>query len=517
MSMSHSTGATDPTSVPDPTSLPLFAPSVPAHGDDKVESIDDARARLNPNSVGSGSGENPWVRTRRRGATAHAGLDWGLVAAFRKQASDKLLAALGDERVGLDEQSRRELGRTIILELLESAAQNAVSDGDQAWSLDEQQRLAEAIYNALFGLGRLQPIVDDDEVENVEIYGADDVLLEYADGTLRTGPPVADSDEELLEFLTFLASRSEGNARPFSEAQPRLHMRLDGGARLAAVAWNTPRPAVVIRRHRLQQIDLDQLRDTGTVSDLQVSFLRAAVKAKKSIVVAGDQGAGKTTLVRALCAEFDPYERIGTFETEYELHLHELGDKHRRIVPFESRPGSGEIGHDGRPAGEVTLDELLYDSFRFNLSRQIVGEVRGKEVIAMIKAMQSGTGSISTTHAGSGAGAIRKLITCAMEAGAHVTETYATRAIAEHIDLVVYVHLETGNGQSGHTKRQRWISEIVAVEPGEKEIGYAITHVFRPAPGGPGIASVLPDHLRDLEAFGFDARAFEIESRGRAS
>ena len=118
----------------------------------------------------------------------------------------------------------------------------------------------------------------------------------------------------------------------------------------------------------------------------------------RSIVVAGAQGAGKTTLVRALCAEIDAMEAIGTFETEYELHLHELG-RHKVVHAWEARPGSGERGADGRQAGEFTLDEALVDSFRFNLSRQIVGEVRGKEIWAMIKAMESGTGSISTTHA----------------------------------------------------------------------------------------------------------------------
>ena len=86
-------------------------------------------------------------------------------------------------------------------------------------------------------------------------------------------------------------------------------------------------------------------------------------------------------------------------------------------MAWESRPGSGEVGFNGRQAGEITLDDLLVDSFRFNLSRQIVGEVRGREVLAMIKAMQSGAGSISTTHAADAPGAIRKLITCAMEAG----------------------------------------------------------------------------------------------------
>ena len=77
-----------------------------------------------------------------------------------------------------------------------------------------------------------------------------------------------------------------------------------------------------------------------------------------------------------MCAEIDPLEAIGTFETEYELHLHELPDRHRIVHPWEARPGSGERGADGRQAGEFTLDEALVDSFRFNLARQIVGEVR---------------------------------------------------------------------------------------------------------------------------------------------
>ena len=329
------------------------------------------------------------------------------------------------------------------------------------------------------------------------------MLLEYTDGTLRPGPPVAENDQELIDFLVFLASRSEVNARPFSEAQPRLHMRLDGGARLAATAWVTPRPSMVIRRHRLREITLEELSERGMLDAVAVSFLRAAVKAKKSIVVAGAQGAGKTTMVRALCAELDPWERIGTFETEYELHLHELPEKHRRIVAWESRPGSGEVGADGRQAGEIPLDDLLYDSFRFNLSRQIVGEVRGREVLAMIKAMQSGSGSISTTHSANAVGAIRKLITCAMEAGSHVTEAYAERAVAEHIDVIVQLQLDTAPTADGEARRERYVSEIIAIHPGED--GPATTHVFQPNPqGGAPIPGILPDDYRSLARWGFD-------------
>ncbi|WP_435200899.1 CpaF family protein [Janibacter sp. GS2] len=430
------------------------------------------------------------------------GMDWAQVADLRTQASEMLTGALQD-RGHLESEAQRELGRSIIVELLQTTASNNLAAGRRAWSMDEQDRIGQAVFNALFGLGRLQPLVDDEHVENIEITGCDQVLLEYTDGSLRQGPPVAENDQELIDFLVFLASRSEVNARPFSEAQPRLHMRLDGGARLAATAWVTPRPSLVIRRHRLREITLEELSGRGMMDAVAVSFLRAAVKAKKSIVVAGAQGAGKTTMVRALCAELDPWERIGTFETEYELHLHELPEKHRRIVAWESRPGSGEVGSDGRQAGEIPLDDLLYDSFRFNLSRQIVGEVRGREVLAMIKAMQSGSGSISTTHSAHAVGAIRKLVTCAMEAGSHVTEAYAERAVAEHIDIIVQVQLDTAPSDDGVARRDRYVSEIIAIQPGED--GPATTHVFAPSPhGGPPVPGILPDEYRSLARWGFD-------------
>ena len=438
-------------------------------------------------------------------------LDWSLVNAFRARASTQLTEAL-QSRESMTSQAQRELGRTIILELLDASAQEDQLIGRPTWSLGEQQRMAEAVYDALFGLGRLQPLVDNDQVENIIITGCDNVRLELVDGTLLQASPVAESDEELIEFLVFLASRSEVNARPFSESQPRLHLRLDGGSRLAAAAWVTPRPSVVIRRHRLMEVTLDDLVARNTLSAVAASFLSAAVKAKKSIVVAGAQGAGKTTMVRALCAEIGPWEALGTFETEYELHLHELPDKHPIVHPWEARPGSGELRADGRRAGEFTLEEALHDSFRFNLSRQIVGEVRGREVLAMIQAMQSGAGSISTTHAATAERAIRKLITCAMEAGAGVTEAYATHAITENIDIIVQLHLETTPTSTGQPHRDRWVSEIIVLHPGEKERGYSTTHVFRPVEGQPATPATLPDDYRALERYGFDIDTFTREA-----
>ena len=480
----------------DPTSLPLFTQPVP------VASLPRG-AELN------GQGTNHAATS-----TTAAGVDWALVATLRAQASEQLSQAVAADRGRLDKTAQQELGRSIVLDLIESSMADSVNAGGSAWTLAEQATLARAVFDSLFRLGRLQPLVDDDRIENIIIAGHDRVMLELIDGSLLPGPPVADSDEELIDFLVFLASRSEVNARAFSEAQPRLHLRLDGGARLAAAAWVTPRPSVVIRRHRLLEVTLEDLVERDMLTPVAASFLRAAVRARKSIVVSGSQGAGKTTLVRALCAEIDRWEAIGTFETEYELHLHEL-PHHEIVHAWEARPGSGERGPDGKQAGEFTLDEALVDSFRFNLSRQIVGEVRGKEIWAMIKAMESGTGSISTTHATDAVAAVRKLVTCAMEAGPHVTQELATSKLAATVDLIVHLDLRTTT-HNGVSHRTRRVAEIIALAPGERETGYASTHVFAPNAHGVATPMVLPDEYRSLTAEGFDLAGYLATQQARS-
>ena len=442
-------------------------------------------------------------------------VDWALVAVLRAQASEHLSQAVTADRGRLTKAAQEELGRAIVLDLIEAAVAEGVNAGSSTLSIGEQDRLARAVFDSLFRLGRLQPLVDDDRVENIIITGFDNVMLELVDGSIIEGPSVADSDEELIDFLVFLASRSEVNARGFSEAQPRLHLRLDGGSRLAAAAWVTPRPSVVIRRHRLMEITLDDLVARQMLTPVAASFLAAAVRARRSIVISGSQGAGKTTLVRALCAEIDPLEAIGTFETEYELHLHELRNRHRIVHPWEARPGSGERGPDGRQAGEFTLDEALVDSFRFNLARQIVGEVRGREIWAMIKAMESGTGSISTTHASDAVAAVRKLVTCAMEAGPHITQSLATSKLAATIDLIVHLDMRTV-GHDGTLQRQRRVAEIIALEPGERDTGYATTHLFAANRDGVATPAVLPDEYRDLARYGFDLAGYLIQQEARS-
>ena len=164
----------------------------------------------------------------------------------------------------------------------------------------------------------------------------------------------------------------------------------------------------------------------------------------------------------------------------------------------------------GRRAGEFSIDDALYDSYRFNLSRQIVGEVRGREVLAMLEAMQSGTGSLSTTHARSCEDTVNKLVTCAMKAGAHVTYDYAVRALAQSLDVIVHVDARTT--EQGN---QRWTSQICVLGPGEKAKGYALVPVFGCEPGSRTIRAVpgLPEEYDDLARFGSDLDGYRAESQ----
>lgn len=133
----------------------------------------------------------------------------------------------------------------------------------------------------------------------------------------------------------------------------------------------------------------------------------------------------------------------------------------------------------------------------------------------MIKAMESGTGSISTTHASDAVGAVRKLVTCAMEAGPHVTHDLATSKLAATIDLIVQLDLQTST-VNGVSQRRRRVAEIIAVEPGERETGYATTHIFAPDRDRTAVPAVLPDQYRALALYGFDLPNYLMQQEVRS-
>lgn len=425
---------------------------------------------------------------------SYTSIDWPWVEELRKLASAELAQGVGgedDEGAALNQLlnsssvEARASAQTVVSRLVEEGIADRLRLGTWDASQVDQQALERAVLDALFGMGRLQPFLDDDDIENIDFIGHDGMIIERSNGDLVDGPKIFASEQEMTSTIAFIAGRDGGRA--FSPARPNLDLKLQGGERLSATSWVSAKPYMTIRKHRLRDITLHDLVQRQEMTELAAGYLAAMIRAKRSGVVAGQQGAGKTTLVRAMCHEFDPDESIGTFETEFELGLHEM-PFFRIVKAFEARPGTGERGIDGRQAGEVTVDDLLYNSFRMNLQRQIVGEVRGREVLTMIKAMQSGSGSLSTTHSANAAGAVRKLITCALEAGADVSLDYATRAISESLHFVVFVSRKD-LVVDGVKSRLRYISEICEVSPsGDSSEGFSVTPIFAVTPQSPYVA-----------------------------
>src|SRR5690606_935154 len=196
-------------------------------------------------------------------------------------------------RPAMTAEDERQFARALIAQVLEEQARAEIAKGRTPPTAEEEEALASAVHAALFGVGRLQPLLDDPEIENIDINRCDRVFISYADGREEMGEPDADSGEELSELGQFLAAYSGLSSRPFDSANPQLDLRLPDGARLSAVMDVTVRPALSIRRARLAKVFLSDLVGNGTLTPEVGRFLAAAVAARKNIMIAGSTNAGK--------------------------------------------------------------------------------------------------------------------------------------------------------------------------------------------------------------------------------
>lgn len=477
-------------------------------------------------------GHSPWVGAQTRAGSAvgqpgrgaatawteaAAGADtasrtrdaefWAQVNGLRGEVSQRLTTALAARE--LDEDTREALGQELIQQVVRDHNDALLNAGQRPWTPEYQIEITRALFDALFRLGRLQPLIDTPDVENIEITGTQPVLMLMGDGSRRYTEPIADSDAELIDFLQFLAARDPANERSFTRANPFLNLDLPGRVRLAAVGWVVPWPRVTIRLQRLQSVDLAMLRGTGTVDAVLEEFLGAAVRSRKSIVVSGQgQGSGKTTMLRALCAGLDPWESIATIETDYELYLHLEPEKHRRVVALRTREGSGEMNVSGRRVGEIDTNINVYESLRHNISRVIVGEVRGPEIVSMFQAMQMGNGSLSTVHADGARDVVERLVGMAVQ-DSTLSETYAYRQVAQSIDLIVFLNVDIDRVTG---RRVRYVSEVIEVTRGEQGNPVAVTDLFAPGDDGRAVPAHSPSFLADLERSGFDPSLLNYRS-----
>ena len=212
-------------------------------------------------------------------------------------------------------------------------------------------------------------------------------MVQFGDGHREPHPPVADSDEELVEAVRFLGE-SVTPTRPFDDAHPTMTLALGDRFRLHAIGFGLSfRPSVTIRQHILTSVDLPELVDRGTMPDEVGRLLHAAILGRKSIVISGDQGAGKTTLLRALIASIPDNERFGTLETDYELLTH-LQPNRRNMLALQARVGMGEVIGDH----ELSLRAACLDQQVTRDKRRQRRAAAAHDAQRQIKVGQGGTG-----------------------------------------------------------------------------------------------------------------------------
>ena len=425
-------------------------------------------------------------------------MDQMLVRRLREEVADTLARQRRDDAtagIGLmNSEDERQFARAVISRTLESHARSEMSAGRTPPSLDEEEELSEGIHAALFGVGRLQPLLDDPMVENIDINGCDRIFVGYADGHEERMPPIAESDEELVELVQVLAAYSGLSSRPFDTANPQLDLRLPDGSRLSAVMGVTSRPALSIRRARLPRVFLDDLVQNGSLTHELAEFLSAAVRARKNIMIAGATNAGKTTMLRALTNEISPEERLVTVERALELGLGEFEDLHPNVVALEERlPNSEGQGHIG-------MAELVRRSLRMNPSRVIVGEVLGNEIVTMLNAMSQGNdGSLSTIHANSSLEVFNRICTYAIQSVERLPTDATMMLIAGAIDFVLFVERRNDFRAGGGLRRM--VTSIREVNGIDGRV--LSSEIFAAGPDGIAEPHASISCLDDLVAVGY--------------
>jgi pilus assembly protein CpaF len=327
---------------------------------------------------------------------------------------------------------------------LEDAVADLVDDHAAVLSERRRAQVRDLILRDTVGLGPLEDLLADPAVEEVMVNGPAEVYVERAGQVKRTEVRFA-SERALRDAIERILAPL---GRRVDELSPMVDARLADGSRVNVIIppLSIDGPALSIRRFTAARPDPDELVALGTMTGELRDLLAGAVRTRRSILISGGTGSGKTTLLNALSAYIGADERVITIEDAAELRL-----RQPHVVRLESRPASVE----GR--GEVTIRDLLRNALRMRPDRIVIGEVRGREALDLLTALNTGhDGALSTVHANSPADALRRLETLALMAGVGLPHDAVRDQVRRGVELVV--HLERS---SRGARRVVEVAEVV--------------------------------------------------------
>ena len=356
---------------------------------------------------------------------------------IKSQVHKELIQRLDLEK--LSELQSTAAGQQQLLSII----QQLLTEQDTPLSATERNGLAQEVLHEVFGLGPLEPLLNDPTVSDILVNTANAVYVERA-GLLEKTDIVFSDNRHLLQVIDKIVS-SVG--RRVDESSPMVDSRLADGSRVNVIIppLAVDGPILSIRRFGRSPLAAEDLLHARMLTEPMLETLAAAVKARLNIVVSGGTGAGKTTLLNVLSGFISERERIVTIEDSAELQLRQA-----HVVRLETRPPNVE----GK--GAIRQRELVINALRMRPDRVILGEVRGEETLDMLQAMNTGhDGSITTIHSNTPRDAIARMETMAMMGDIRMAEKAIRAQIAAAVHLIVQV-----SRMSDGTRRVTHITEI---------------------------------------------------------
>ena len=324
----------------------------------------------------------------------------------------------------------------------------------------EKEKLQAELMDEVFGLGPLEPLLKDDTISDILVNKTDLVYIERAGKLEKVNVRFRD-DKHLLQIIDRIVAPV---GRRIDESSPMVDARLSDGSRVNAIIppLALDGPSLSIRRFGKSPLTAEKLLDKQTLSPEMLEVLKAAVRARISILISGGTGAGKTTFLNMLSKYIPERERLITIEDAAELQIQQ-----ENVIRLETRPPNVE------GQGAIRQRQLLINSLRMRPDRIIIGEVRGDEAFDMLQAMNTGhEGSMTTIHANTCRDALSRLES--MVAMANLT--LPDRAVRQQIASAIGIVLQLSRMSDG-TRKVVTVAEITGMD--ESVISMQEVFIFR--------------------------------------
>ena len=337
-----------------------------------------------------------------------------------------------------------------LMKFLESKVRELIDDYGFDISSQQYMKILYYIYRDFAGFNEIEPLLHDPYIEDI---GADGIgspiyIVHQKFGSIRTNI-VYKNEDTLREFVVKLAERCD---RYISYAEPLLDGSLPDGTRVQATLAEdvtTRGPTFSIRKFRKEPYTPVDIINMKTSSTESMAYLWFAIESRVNVLICGGTATGKTSFLNAISL-FIPIEyKIVSIEDTREISL-----PHEHWIPGVSR-----VGFTGTKVGEVTMFDLLRESFRQNPDYLIVGEVRGEEAYVMFQGMASGHPSFSTIHAASLDDVVKRLESPPIK---------LSPSLIEVLDMAIIMIHTREKGKSA-----RRIKEIMEVQGIDKDTGKA--------------------------------------------